>query len=133
MVTRPKGIIEVHTILLSKGRVVVRPQRNGRRGGQRNRLACLTDGWRGRGFRVAHGSKVAGERTGLREMRVCRSIGRHQGQVVNMGRGLSKMVAFLKLGSPSGVAFPVPDTEILAHKGTVAIGEITAVYLFGGI
>ena len=50
-----------------------------------------------------------------------------------MGSGLSKMVAFLKLGSPSGMAFPVPDTEILTHKGTVAIGEITAVNLFRGI
>ena len=133
MVTRPEVIIEVHAILLSNRRVVVRPQRNGRRGGKRDRLACLADGWRGHGFRVARGSKVAGELTGLREMRVCRGIGGHQGQVVNMGSGLSKMVAFLKLGSPSGMAFPVPDTEILTHKGTVAIGEITAVNLFRGI
>ena len=60
------------------------------------------------------------------------SIGRDQ-WLAMMGSSLGEVIAFLQLGTPCSVSFPVPDTEILTHKRPVAIGEITPVDLLGGV
>lgn len=50
-----------------------------------------------------------------------------------MRRGLRKMIAFLQLRAPSSMPFTVSNAQILPYKRPVAVREITAVDLFGGI
>lgn len=50
-----------------------------------------------------------------------------------MRSGLRKMIAFLQLRAPSSMSLTVPDAQILPYKRPVAVREITAVDLFGGV
>lgn len=46
---------------------------------------------------------------------------------------VSEAIALLQLRAAGGMAFAMADAKILAHKGPVAIGEITAKDLFRGV
>lgn len=52
---------------------------------------------------------------------------------MQMRGGLRKMIAFLQLRTPSGMPLTMPDTQILSHKRSVAVREITAVDLLGSV
>lgn len=52
---------------------------------------------------------------------------------MNMRSSLGEVVTLLQLRASCSVSFPVPNTEILAHKGPVAIREITPINLLGGV
>lgn len=51
----------------------------------------------------------------------------------DVASGLCKVVTFLELGAMGGMTISMADTQILADEGAVALGEVTAVDLLGGV
>lgn len=46
---------------------------------------------------------------------------------------LIKMIAFVKLGASRCMSLSMADTEVLSHKGPMAVGEVALIDLFRGI